>query len=145
MKTLKLKKIPTAFIAIAAIFMVLSMSSCSHKVSFQTSSIAPAARGTVQVKKDKNNNYGIHVSITNLSEPKRLTPAKQTYVVWAETPSGVKNIGKMNSSSSILSKTLKASLNAVSVEKPTRIFVTAEDSDNISFPGSLIILTTDSF
>lgn len=114
-------------------------------MNFQTSNIAPAARGYAKVKKDNNNNYHVEVNVTNLAEPKRLSPARDTYVVWIETVDGVKNAGRMGSSSGILSKTLKAKLNAVSLNKPTRVFITAENDGNISFPGSDIVLSTSNF
>ena len=53
-----------------------------------------------------------------------------------------KNIGILNSSSSLLSKTLKASLHTVTPFKPTRIYVTAEDDSKITFPAGETVLTT---
>jgi hypothetical protein len=115
-------------------------------VSFNTSTIVPGAEGTVKVKKDKNGNYNIDVNIDNLAEPKKLTPAKKTYVVWLETQEkGVKNIGQINSSSSMFSKARKASIETVSSYKPVRIFVSAEDDGGIEEPGTTVVLATDSF
>ncbi|MEO6819279.1 MAG: hypothetical protein ABI266_07565 [Ginsengibacter sp.] len=127
----------------AGILIVLTISSCSNKMSFQTSSLVPAARGYAKVKKDNNNNYHISISVTNLAEPKRLSPPKDTYVVWVETEDGVKNVGRMNSSTGFLSKKLKATLEASTLNKPKRIFITAENDGNISFPGSELILSTN--
>jgi len=59
-----------------------SSSAQSKKVAFNTSTVVPGAEGTVKVKKDKNNNFDIDVSIENLVEPNKLTPAKKTYIVW---------------------------------------------------------------
>jgi hypothetical protein len=106
----------------------------------------PEAEGYVKVKKDKNSNYDIDVSIRNLADPKRLTPARKTYVVWMETnQNGTKNIGQLNSSSGMFSKALKASLTTVSTFKPERIFITAEDDPKIEYPGSQVVITTSSF
>lgn len=121
-------------------------SSCARKVSFLTSSVVPAAEGTVKVKKDNNKNYDIKIEINNLAEPDRLEPSKKTYVVWMDTDDNVtKNIGQINSSTGFLSSKLKASFETVSPVKPNKIFITAEDDGNIQYPGSQTILTTTNF
>jgi hypothetical protein len=108
--------------------------------------VVPAARGSVKVKKDKNKNYSIDVSLYNLAEVKRLDPPKQTYVVWMETDGQrTKNIGQIKSAQTMISKKLKASLQTVSSFKPVKIFVTAEDDADVQYPGTQIILSTDSF
>jgi len=113
---------------------------------FQTSTIVPAARGYVKVSKDNNKNYVIKVELTNLAEVKRLTPPKSTYVVWLVTEEDItRNIGQIKSSSSMLSSKLKASFETVSSNKPTKIFITAEDDGNVQFYGSQIVLTTNKF
>ena len=118
----------------------------SKKVSFNTSTVVPGAEGTVKVKKDKNGNFNIDIDIVNLAQPSKLTPAKKVYVVWIETQEkGVKNIGQINSSSSLFSKTKKASINTASPYKPVRIFVSAEDDGSVEEPGTTIVLTTNSF
>lgn len=50
-------------------------SSCTNKISFLTSSVVPAARGTVKVKTDSNKNHTINIALVNLAEPERLNPA----------------------------------------------------------------------
>ena len=81
-----------------------------------------------------------------LAEPKRLSPPRQMYVVWMETEqNGTKNIGQLNTSSGMFSKTLKSSLKTVSSFKPTKIFITAEDDASIQYPGGQRVLNTDSF
>ena len=147
MKFIQTKSIThTIFALVAAVAVLLYFSSCARKVSFQTSSVVPAARGDVKVKKDNNNNYNIQLSLANLTEPSRLQPSKSTYVVWMETDHNViKNIGQINSSSSLLSNKLKASFETVSSTKPTKIFLTAEDDASIQYPGMQLILTTNNF
>jgi hypothetical protein len=136
----------TIFAIVAAVLVLFYFSSCARKVSFQTSSVVPAARGDVKVKKDNNNNYSIQISLFNLSEPKRLQPSKNTYVVWMETDDNVtKNIGQINSSTGFLSSKLKASFETVSSTKPTKIFLTAEDDAGIQYPGAQVVLTTNDF
>jgi len=118
----------------------------TKKVSFNTSPVVPGAEGTVKVKKDKNNNFNIEINIENLAQPNKLTPAKKAYVVWLDTQEkGTKNIGQVNPSSSMFSKLKKASITTVSPYKPVKIYVTAEDDPGVDQPGTVIVLTTNSF
>jgi len=146
MKTITLKT-PKRIFSIALIFLlVLSLASCARKISFQTSSVVPAAEGSVKVKKDNNNNYSIDLNVIRLADPKRLEPSKNTYVVWIETAeNGSKNIGSLNTSSSMFSKTLKSSLKTVSPFKPVSLFITAEDNADIQYPGTQVVLRTNRF
>ncbi len=146
MNYLKMTTARNISFTIAAAMMLFIFSSCSKKISFQTSSVVPAAKGTVKVKKDGNNNYQIKISIQNLAEPNRLQPSKSTYVVWMETDNnGTKNIGQINSSTGFLSSKLTASFEAVSSFKPQKIFLTAEDNAAIQYPGMQVVLSTDRF
>lgn len=130
----------------ASIVLLFFMVSCSHKIGFMPSAMVPAAQGKVKVNKDDNNNYKIAVSLVNLAPPERLQPPYSTYVVWIETAqNGTQNIGQLNSSSGLLSKTLKANLDAVSPYKPTRLFITAENNGAIQYPGTTIVLSTEKF
>lgn len=135
----------STFFALAAV-LLLSLSSCAKKLSFNTSMIAPAASGSVKISKDKNKNYAIDVFVRNLAPSDKLTPPRETYVVWVDTESnGVKNIGQINTSTGLLSKTLKASLKANLPFKPVRVFITGEDMQNVQYPGNMVVLSTDSF
>lgn len=147
MKSIQTRSTTNTIFALVATAMVLfCFSSCARKVNFQTSSVVPAARGDVKVKKDHNSNYNIQISLNNLAEPKRLEPSKTTYVVWMETDNNVtKNIGQINSSTGFLSNKLKASFETVSSIRPTRIFLTAEDDANIQYPGTQLIMSTNNF
>ena len=140
---------PQLFIRLSiCLFLLLAVtpfnSTAQKKVSFITSTVVPGAEGTVKVKKDKNGNYHIEIDIEHLPPAGKLTPAKKTYVAWVETQeNGIKNIGQLKSSSSMLSKTRKASIETVSPYKPNRVFISAEDDGGIEQPGTLVVLTTD--
>ena len=132
-------------IGVLAILTLLFFSSCARKVAFLSSSVVPAARGYIQVKKDNNHNFVIQIHLLNLAETKRLQPAKAIYVVWMESgQEAAKNIGQINSSTGLLSNKLKATFETVSSFKPSRIFITAEDDGNIQYPDMKIILTSGS-
>jgi hypothetical protein len=116
-------------------------SSCSRPTTFQTSSVVPAAEGTISLKKDKNKNYVINIDLFNLAEVDRLTPPRKVYVVWMESAEGrFKNLGQINSSHEGLAKKLKASFETVSPVKPIKIFITAEDESGVNFPGTIVVL-----
>ncbi|HEX5026294.1 MAG TPA: hypothetical protein VFV68_13525 [Agriterribacter sp.] len=132
------------FLAALVISMLSFMASCSSTSHFLNSSVVPAAKGTVKVKKDNNNNYAIKISIQYLTEPGRLQPSKETYVVWMVTENSVtRNMGQINTSTSLFSKRYKAYFETVSAFKPQKIFITAENDGSIQYPGSQVVLTTE--
>lgn len=147
MKFLKFNSLKRNSLKGVFIIVILALfASCAKKISFAGSSVVPAARGFVKVKQDNNSNYNIKVELTNLAEVSRLQPPRQTYVVWMETDQQTtKNIGQIHSSSNMLSKKLKASLETVSSFKPIKIFITAEDDAAVQYPGTQTILSTSSF
>jgi hypothetical protein len=129
-----------------SIILILLFVSCARKINFATSQVVPAARGFVKIKKDNNENYLIKMEVSNLAEIERLIPANQTYVVWMVSDDmQPKNIGRLTSSSSLLSSKLKASLETTSTLKPHKIFITTEEIASTQYPGNRIILTTDLF
>lgn len=124
----------------------MSFTSCAKKIAFQTSTIVPAARGDVKIKKDDNKNYLIQVELENLAEVNRLDPPKKAYVVWMESEdSMVKNIGQIASDSKFLSSKLKASFETVTPVKPSKIYITAEDDADVQFPSKQLIMETNRF
>ena len=125
----------------ATIALVLFLGSCAKKINFINSSVVPAARGTVKVNKDKNNNYVINLQVEHLAEAKRLSPPKNMYVVWMITDKNeIKNIGQIKTPSN-----LKANFDTKSAFKPTKIFITAEDDADIQNPISPVVISTDVF
>jgi hypothetical protein len=142
------QKLPFRNILLAGLItsIICLFTSCAKKAMFQTSTVVPAARGFVKVSKDNNKNYVIKIQLTDLAEVNRLTPPKKTYVIWLVTEEDItRNIGQIKSASSMLSSKLKASFETVSSDKPTKIFITAEDDGNVQFYGSQIVLTTNKF
>ncbi len=121
------------------LFTIIALNSCTPKMTFVTSAIVPAATGSVNVKKDKNKNYVINVNVQNLAEPKNLSPAKNTYLVWMESSeNSAKKLGQLVPNG----KALKATLNATAIAEPRTVFVTAEDNVEVQYPDSQVILST---
>ncbi|WP_420150641.1 hypothetical protein [Spirosoma sp.] len=116
-----------------------ALSACTPKMTFTNSTIVPSATGNVTVKKDKNKNYVINVSVQNLADPQKLNPAKSTYLVWTESKNDpVQKLGKISPSG----KALQGSLRATTTSEPTDVFITAEDNVDLQYPDGRIVLTT---
>lgn len=127
------------------IVLALTSTSCSKKIAFIPSSVVPAAEGYVRIK-PRDGNYSIDVSLYNLAPSENLSPSRKMYVVWADTRrDGVKNIGSTNSSTGLLSKRLKASLEATLAYKPRKIFLTAEDDPTPKSPDRDVVISTRKF
>jgi hypothetical protein len=125
---------------------VVLLTSCTRKINFSNSTVVPAARGTVEIKKDRNNNYSIDIDIKHLAEPDRLPRPRKLYVVWIESAeNGLQNIGELKPSTGLLTGSLRASMKAISPFKPTRVIITAEDRANIQSPGNYVVLNTVPF
>jgi hypothetical protein len=139
----KFKKILPCMLTAAMLFL---FSACARKVSFSTSTVVPAAHGTVKIKKDDNDNYLIRIRVLDLARPQRLSVPKKAYVVWMVTNKDrVLNIGQVNTSTGVFSKKYKAYFETVSPFEPTKIFITAENNANIQYPGMQLVLTTGKF
>lgn len=122
------------------LFMVAALNACTPKMSFTTSSVVPAATGSINVRKDKNSNYTMRVNVQNLAESKSLSPAKDTYLVWMkQNDNSVKKLGKLSPSG----KALTATLTATAVAKPQEVFITSEDNVDMLYPAGQTILTTE--
>lgn len=145
MKSMKCNhSLRSALLFSSMLFVFFSLASCARKVTFLTSQVVPAAEGSVKMKKDKNRNYDISLKVMRLAAPERLSPSKEHYVVWMETEqNGTKNIGQLKTSSGLLSKTLKSSLETVTTFKPSYFFITAENDATVQYPGGEVVLRTE--
>jgi hypothetical protein len=144
MKPIKLNNpIRSIFFCGISAFIVFSLISCARKMTFQNSSVVPAAEGKIKIKKDRNKNYNIDLSTVSLAEPSRLSPPRSMYVVWMSTEqNGTKKVGQLKTSASLLSKTLKSSLKTSVPYNPTGFFITAEDDINVPSPSEIVVLST---
>lgn len=125
-------------VAIALCLTLFLVSCGASKMVFENSSVVPAATGDVKVKKDKNENYAIDLSVKNLAPPQKLTPSREMYLVWMEDGKNpVRKLGRMDPSSS-----LKASLTALSTTTPEKVFITAENNAEVTYPTGDVVLTT---
>jgi hypothetical protein len=132
---------------ITLLFIVVALSaSCAKRVAFLPSTTVPQATGAARIKKDKNENYTIRVNVRNLPDPDDLQPRKERYTVWLETRDNrAINIGNVESSKGLFSKTRKGELETVTASKPVRVFITPEDESTPQIPGAEPVLSTTIF
>ncbi|MEO9147083.1 MAG: hypothetical protein ABI237_16160 [Ginsengibacter sp.] len=142
MKTMKIDNRSARFFSVAILLLIAFMlPSCARKMSFQTSNVVPAAEGSVKVKKNKNKNYDINLSVIRLTDPSRLDPPKKVYIVWMNTEqNGTKDAGQLKTSSSLFPNAMKSSLKPSVPFQPTGVFVTAGDDADMHSPSDQIIL-----
>jgi hypothetical protein len=108
----------------------LVLASCSSTLKLPVSNETPAAVITVKHKKDKNENHTLTITAENLASAQRLSPPRETYVVWVETAkNGLKNVGQLNPENG-----KKTTLETVSSFEPVEIIITAEDRGSVSLP-----------
>ncbi len=121
------------------LFVVGLLQACTPKMTFLNSTVAPAATGTIRVKKDKNANYIVNVDVANLAPSKNLDPPKNTYLVWMESNDrSVRKLGQLNPSG----RALEAKMSATAVTSPDVVFVSAEDNADVEYPAGPTVLTT---
>ncbi len=104
-------------------------------------------KGQVQIKRDAAGNYVIQINLRELEAVNKFDEAsKKAYIVWMNTENGTsKNLGQINSNTGWLSDKSKASFEATSALKPTKVFITEEDMAGVTKPGKNIIWSTNSF
>ena len=104
-------------------------------------------KGQVQIKRDATGNYVVQINLRELEAVNKLeATSKKAYIVWMNADNEpTKNLGQINSNSGWLSDKSKASFEAISASKPTKIFITEEDMAGVIKPGKNIIWSTNSF
>jgi hypothetical protein len=163
LKKMKAKKINThskkILLSILATMIMFFFYSCAKKMVAVSKSEPPAAieapvstvipenKGQVEIKRDANSNYVIQINVQNLKEFSTLDPnSKNAYIVWMDADNQpTKSLGQINSNTNWLSDKSKATFEAVSAFKPTRIIITSEDNAVVKMPGKAVIWSTNSF
>jgi hypothetical protein len=99
----------------------------------------PAATGVVKAQKAKENgNIKLAIKVDHLATPSSLTPSANSYLVWIR-PNG----GEAFKQGAIgVDKNLSGELKLETVSKDFDVFITAEQSDNVTFPSNVQVLRT---
>lgn len=133
--------ISDAFKVISFVLAAVLITSCAQRVVFPDSASLPGADAVLKINENKNNNYELELEVKNIAKPNRLTPPRNNYIVWLETAShGTVNIGNLR-----VSDKNRASMVTVTPYKPIRVFISAEDRQDVIFPSSQIVLNSEEF
>ena len=124
-----------------SIIAVFVASGCSQTMRLRNSRDVPAAVGEAEFSKADNNNTRVKINVDHLAPPQNLSPARTTYIVWAQGPTGqVQNLGQMKVGSD-----RKSEFTGTTTLPVFRLMVTAEDRPDVSFPSPQIVFSTDSY
>jgi len=124
-------------VAAVALFAVWPLSSGKNYPMTADPSV-PAASGTVHAQRDKQNgNTKLDIKVKNLARPSTLTPPATNYIVWVR-PNGGDAVKE--GSLGVDKKDLDGELHVVTVSKDFDVFITPEQSTNVTMPSSMEIL-----
>jgi hypothetical protein len=107
------------------------------KYPMTAASIVPAARGEVEIGKDKNGNTSLKMTVQHLAKLENLTPRAAAYVVWLQERGG--NAG--NQGQLKVDKNLNGTFATVTPLKSFDVFVTAEQDARAREPRGPQVLT----
>jgi hypothetical protein len=114
----------TVWIAVG--LLALTSVATAKKYPLTADSSIPAARGQVDVGRDKNGNTKVELEVEHMAQPENLTPPRTAYVVWfQERGSEPLNQGLLKPG-----KNLKAKFKTVTPMKSFDVIVTAESDPN---------------
>ena len=118
--------------------LALTSAATAKKYQLTADKAVPAARGHVDVGRDKNGNTKVEIEVQHLAPPENLSPPKTVYVVWfQERGSEPLNQGTLKPD-----KKLKAKFKSVTPLKSFDVFVTAESDPTSKVAAGSEILRT---
>lgn len=95
------------------------------------SSIVPAAKGSVEIGKDRNGNTELRLKVEHLANPTSLTPSQANYVVWVQEKAGVPtNRGELK-----VNGKLEGVFQTVTPDKNFDLFITGENDGTVKSPS----------
>jgi hypothetical protein len=108
--------------------------------TMQATTVDPSAKGTVEVKPDKNNaNAKVTVKVEHLANPSLLAPKAEEYVVWVQ-PEGQ---APQNEGMIRVDKDEKGDLDFTTTASKFTILVTAENDAHPKEPSYRVVLKAD--
>lgn len=121
-----------------ALALFCTIAAAAQKFPMTASSAVPAARGKVEIDKDKNGNVRLNMNVEHLADPQNLTPSAAVYVVWLQEKAGnPQNQGELK-----VDKNLKARFETVTPSKSFDVFVTGERDSGAKVPSGPEVLRT---
>jgi hypothetical protein len=99
-------------------------------------SIVPAAKGSVEIGKDRNGNTEVKLKVEHLANPTSLSPSQANYVVWLQDKgSGPENQGELR-----VNRKLEGTFQTVTPRKNFDLFVTGENDATVKSPSGPEVL-----
>jgi hypothetical protein len=121
-----------------ALALFCPIAGAAKKSPLTATSAVPAARGQVEVDKDKNGNIRLNIKVEHLANPQNLTPPGDVYVVWLQEKGGnPENQGQLK-----VDKNLTAKFETVTNLTSFDLFVTGERDQSVKAPGGTEVLRT---
>jgi hypothetical protein len=117
-------------VVLALAGMTVGMVGSAKKFPLTAAASVPAARGHVDVGRDKNGNTTVELKVQHLATPENLTPPRTAYVVWFQE----RGAEPLNQGVLKPGKNLKATFRSVTPLKAFDVLVTAESDPNTKSP-----------
>ena len=119
---------------------LLSSAGCaSHQLTFENSSVRPAADPRARISQDENHNSLVEIEIEHMAQASRLSPPRMVYVVWAEGEEGrILPLGQLRVNEDRLGQ-----FRGVTALDPFRILISAEVDPQAAHPSQPYMLVTD--
>ena len=110
----------------------------AKKFPVTAASIVPAAKGSVEIGKDRNGNTEVKLKVEHLANPTSLSPSQDNYVVWLQgKDSGPENEGELK-----VNGKLEGTFQTVTPRKNFDLFVTGENDPTVKSPSGPEVLRT---
>lgn len=130
-----MKKI-SSLLAAAVLFAALAYP--AKKFPLTAASIVPAAKGSVEVGKDRNGNTELTLKVEHLANPASLSPSQTNYVVWLQDKaSEPENQGELK-----VNGNLEGNFRTVTPRRHFDLFVTGENDAAAKSPSGPEVLRT---
>ena len=110
----------------------------AKKFPLTAASIVPAAKGSVEIGKDRNGNTEVKLTVEHLANPTNLSPAQANYVVWLQD----KGAGPENQGELKVNSKLDGTFQTVTPKKNFDLFVTGENDSTVKSPSGPEVLRT---
>jgi hypothetical protein len=121
-------KVMRKFASIVTLVVVsAALVSAAKKYPLTAASIVPAAKGSVEIGKDRNGNTQVKLKVEHLANPTSLTPSQANYIVWLQDKgSGPENQGELK-----VNEKLEGTFQTVTPRKNFDVFVTGENDGTV--------------
>ena len=123
---------------ITVAFVFAALVCAAKKFPLTATSIVPAAKGSVELGKDRNGNTEMKMKVEHLANPTSLSPSQASYIVWLQDKgSGPENQGELK-----VNGKLEGTFQTVTRRKNFDIFVTGENDGTVKSPSGPEVLRT---